>query len=198
MAKQRGEFHMADPSTHTQRRTREERRTVKEVGTTAILLVALLLVPLLGCAPTAIGVQTPEERAEAIQATVEELANALDTQQSQSDAAADERLVLQAQIGELARRIAEDEFDRFEGQEKGLLDFDTALQMSLKELNRSPDQSYLLEDIVFLPEFASFQPDSRVGPVWQLTIRGPTGCFIVTIDASSGGLVFVSRVGEGE
>jgi hypothetical protein len=171
---------------------------MKEVGTTAIIVVALLLVPLLGCAPTAIGGQTPEEQADAIQATVEELARTLGAQQSESDAAADERLALQAQLGELARRIAEDEFDRFGGREKGLLDFDAALQMSLKELNRRPDQSYLLEDIVFLPDFASFQPDSHVGPVWQLTIRGPAGRFIVTIDASSGGLVFVSRVGEGE
>jgi hypothetical protein len=171
---------------------------MKQVSSAALIVVALLLGPLLGCAPEVGVTQTPEEQAAVVQATVEELALTLDTQQSESDAAADERLALQAQIGELARRIAEDEFTRFEGQEKGLLDFDAALQTSLKELNQRPNQSYVLEDIVFLPDFAAFQPDHHVGPVWQLTIRGPSGRFIVTIDASSGGLVFVSRVGEGE
>ena len=102
------------------------------------------------------------------------------------------------QIGELARRIAEDEFDRFNGEEKGLLDFEAALQLGLKVIEQQPDQSYLLEDIVFLPDFASFQPDSHVGPVWQFTVRGPSGRFIVTIDDSSGGLVFVSKVSEAE
>ena len=189
---------MADPSAHTGRKTPEKKRVMKGVGTAAIIIVVLLLVPLLGCAPEADGGQSPELQADAIQATVEELAKALDTQQSQSDAAADERLALQTQIRDLAWRIAEDEFDRFEGQEKGLLNLDAALQASLKELNQRPDQSYLLEDIVFLPDFASFQPDSHVGPVWQLTIRGPSGRFIVTIDASSGSLLFASRVGEGE
>lgn len=158
----------------------------------------LLLVLLLGCTPAATGEHSQEKQMDAVEATVEQLARTLGTQQNLSDAATDERLALQAQIGELSRRIAEDEFDRFEGQEKGLLELDAALQMSLKELNQRPDQPYLLEDIVFLAEFASFQPDNHVGPVWQLTIRGPSGRFIVTIDASSGGLVFVSKVGEGE
>ena len=131
-----------------------------------------------------------------LEATVEQLAGTLAVQESQSDAALEERLALHVRIGELARRIAEDEFVRFNGQEKGLLDFDAALQLCLRVIELQPDQSYLLEDIVFLPDFASFQPDIHVGPVWQFTVRGPSGRFIVTIDASSGELVFVNRVGE--
>lgn len=161
-------------------------------------LILLLIALLLGCTPASTGELSQEQQVEALKSTVEQLASTLATQESLADSATEERLALQVQIGELARRIAEDEFDRFDGEEKGLLSFDAALQLCLKVIEQQPDQSYLLEDIVFLPDFASFQPDSHVGPVWQFTVRGPSGRFIVTIDALSGGLVFVSKVGEAE
>ena len=164
-------------------------------GTTISMLLIVLL---LGCTPAAGGDVSQEERMADLEATVEQLADTLASQQRLSDSATDERLALRVELGELARRIAEDEFDQFDGPEKGLLSFEAALQTCLKEIEQHPDQSYVLEDIVFLPDFASFQPDSHVGPVWQFTIRGPSGRFIVTVDASSGGLVFVSQVGEGE
>jgi hypothetical protein len=153
---------------------------------------------LLGCAPAATGEHGQEELMDALQATVEQVADTLAAQESLSDSATEERLALQVQIGELARRIAEDEFDRFDGREKGLLGFEAALQPCLKVIEQNPYQSYLLEDIVFLPDFASFRPNSHMGPVWQFTVRGPSGRFIVTIDASSGELVFVNKVGEAE
>jgi hypothetical protein len=161
----------------------------------ATIISALLLVLLIGCTPATTGERGQEEQLAILEATVARLARTLATQESVSDSATEERLALQVRIGELARRIAEEEFDRFDGQEKGLLSFDAALQLCLRVIEQQPDQSYLLEDIVFLPDFASFQPDSHVGPVWQFTMRGPGGRFIVTIDASSGELVFVSRVG---
>jgi hypothetical protein len=163
-----------------------------------IASITLLIVLLLGCTPAATGELSQEQQVDALKAMVEQLAGTLATQESLVDSATEERLALQVQIGELARRIAEDEFDRFNGEEKGLLNFEAALQFCLKVIEQQPDQSYLLEDIVFLPDFASFQPDSHVGPVWQFTVQGPSGRFIVTIDASSGGLVFVSKVGEAE
>jgi hypothetical protein len=163
-----------------------------------IATITLLIVLLLGCTPAPPGELSQEQQVDALQATVEQLAGTLAAQESLADSATEERLVLQVQIGELARRIAEDEFDRFNGGEKRLLDFEAALQVCLKAIEQQPDQSYLLEDIAFLPDFASFQPDSHVGPVWQFTVRGPSGRFIVTIDASSGELVFVSKVGEAE
>jgi hypothetical protein len=163
-----------------------------------IATITLLIVLLLGCTPAATGELSQEQQADALKATVEQLASTLAMQESLADSATEERLALQVRIGELARRIAEDEFDRFHGHEQGLLDYEAALQLCLKVIEQQPDQSYLLEDIVFLPDFASFQPDSHVGPVWQFTVRGPSGRFIVTIDASSGELVFVSKVGEGE
>ena len=166
-------------------------------GPTA-MVSTLLLVLLVGCTPAAIGERGQEEQLATLEAAVEELAGTLAAQENLADSATEERLALQVRIGELARRIAEDEFDRFNGEEKGLLDFEAALQLCLKVIEQQPDQSYLLEDIVFLPDFASFQPDSHVGPVWQFTVRGPSGRFIVTIDASSGELVFVSKVGEAE
>jgi hypothetical protein len=162
----------------------------------ATMISAWLVVLLLGCTPTAPGELGQDEQMDALRATVEHLAGTLDTQQDMSDSAVDERLALQVQIGELARRIAEDEFDRFDGPEKGLLGFDAALHVCLREIEQHPDQSYLIEDVVFLPDFASFQPDMHVGPVWQFTLRGPFGRFVVTIDAASGDLVFASKVGE--
>jgi hypothetical protein len=161
-------------------------------------IIMLLIALLLGCTPAATGELSQEQQVEALKSTVEQLAGTLAAQESLADSATEEHLALRVQIGELARRIAEDEFDRFNGEEKGLLDFEAALQLGLKVIEQQPDQSYLLEDIVFLPDFASFQPDSHVGPVWQFTVRGPSGRFIVTIDASSGGLVFVSKVSEAE
>ena len=164
----------------------------------AAMVSTLLLVLLVGCTPAATGEGSQEQQLATLEATVNQLAGTLAAQESQFDSATEERLALQVRIGELARRIAEDEFDRFNGEEKGLLDFDAALQLCLRVIEQQPDQSYLLEDIVFLPDFASFRPDSQVGPVWQFTVGGPSGRFIVTIDAASGELVFVNRVGESE
>jgi hypothetical protein len=176
---------------------REGGGTMDRFGPAAIIST-LLLVLLLGCTPAAAGERGKEQQLATLEATVEQLAGTMAAQEGQSNSATEERLALQVRIGELARRIAEEEFDRFSGQEKGLLDFDAALQLCLKVIEQQPDQSYLLEDIVFLPDFASFRPDIHVGPVWQFTVRGPSGRFIVTIDASSGELVFVNRVGEAE
>jgi hypothetical protein len=162
---------------------------------TAARISTLLLVLLLGCTPPATTGHGQGEPTAALEATVNQLAGTLGTQQSLSDSATEERVALQEQIGELARRIAEDEFDRFQGQDKGLLGYDAALQVCLKEIGQRLDQSYLLEDVVFLPDFSSFQPESHVGPVWQFTIEGPAGRFIVTIDASSGELVFKNQMG---
>jgi hypothetical protein len=181
----------------TAQKTEEERETMKQVGA-ATLVSTLLFMLLLGCTPAATGEHSQEEQMDALEATVEQLTGTLGTAQSLSDSATEERLGLQVQIGELARRIAEDEFERFDGREKALLGFEAALQVCLKEIEQPPDQSYLLEDVVFLPDFASFQPDSHVGPVWQFTIRGPAGRLIVTIDASSGGLVFKNQMGGSE
>jgi hypothetical protein len=179
---------------HKDRRRREPMKKVSAVT----LVCTLLLVLLPACTPVATSDHNQEEQLDVLKATVVQLAGTLGTQQSLSDAATDERLALQAQIGELARRMAEDEFDRFDGQEKGLLGFDAALQVCLKEIGQRPDQSYLLEDVVFLPDFASFQSDNHAGPVWQFAIQGSLGRFIVTIDASSGGLVFKNQIGGSE
>ena len=81
----------------------------------------------LGCTPSATGEHKQQEQSEALRATVEQLDDILDTQQRVSDSATEERLALQMQVGELARRIAEDEFDRFHGRGKELLGFDEAL-----------------------------------------------------------------------
>jgi hypothetical protein len=164
----------------------------------SIATITLLLVLPLGCTPAVPGQLSQEQQVDALKATVEQLAGRLAAQESLADSATEDRLALQVQIGELARRIAEDEFDRINGEEKGLLNFDAALQLCLKAIEQQPDPSYPLEDIVFLPDFASFQPASHAGPVWQFTVRGPSGRFIVIINASSGGLVFVSKVGAAE
>lgn len=166
--------------------------------TGAVTFSTLLIALLLGCTPAATDENGQEEQMATLEAEVAQLASTIAVQESLSDSAIEERLALQVQIGELARRIAEDEFNRFDGQEKGLLGFEAALQLCLKVIEQQPDQSYVLEDIVFLPDFASFRPDSHIGPVWQFTLRGPSGSFVVTIDASSGELVFVNRVSEAE
>jgi hypothetical protein len=145
---------------------------MKNVGAVTATITLLLVLMSPGCTPSATGEHNQQEQPEALRATVEQLDDILDTQQRVSDSATEERLALQMQVGELARRIAEDEFDRFHGRGKGLLGFDEALQACLREIGQRPDQSYLLEDVVFVPDFASFQPDSHVGPVWQFTIQG--------------------------
>jgi hypothetical protein len=153
---------------------------------------------LLGCAPAAIGELDQEQPVDVLRSTIEELAGTVAVQEGLADSATEERLALKVQIGELARRIAEDEFTRFDGEKKGLLDYEAALQLCLRVIEQAPDQSYLLEDIVFLPDFASFRPDIHVGPVWQFRVQGTAGRFIVTIDAQSGALVYVNRVSESE
>jgi hypothetical protein len=161
-------------------------------------ITTLLLVLLLGCTPVATGKHNQQEQLDTLKATVEQLDDTLGTQQSVSDSATEEHLALQIQLGELACRIAKDEFDRFHGRGKGLLGFDAALQACLREIGQRPDQSYLIEDVVFMPDFSSFQPDSHVGPIWQFTIQGSVTLSIVTIVASSGGLVFKNQLGGSE
>jgi hypothetical protein len=117
------------------------------------------------------------------------------THQSWVTTATEERLALQVQLAELARRMAESEFGRLDGQEWGWLTYNQALQICLKEIEHPTDLSYQVEDVRFLPDFTQIQPSSQVGPAWQFNIRGSTGRFSITIDAMTGQAVFKNKLG---
>ncbi len=156
--------------------------------------VAFLLAALLGCASDVATSGELEARVSQLEAEVGQLTDMLAALEVSAETAAMEAVASQMRAGELARRVAEAGFERNGGREAGLAGFEEALQVCLREIDQRPDQSYLVEDVVFLADFASMQPSSPTGPAWQFTVQSSAGRFIVTVDARSGELVFTNKV----
>lgn len=168
---------------------------MKRAPITIIIVCILIGLIFSGCAQPTPLLQAGPQFSATMQELEGRVAKLEQPQPTQAvDALVQQQSELTMRVGELATRIAKEDFIKYGGEAKGLVSFGAALQTALTGIHHEEGQPYIIQDVEFIPNFKTQDPQSPVGEAWRLLIHSPNlEHFYVAVDAKSGQVFFTNE-----